>query len=85
MKVVAHTGSTYLLETESGFGRIFDMERGVVFPETSLTVLWSHGWWREFEGDPEAVLTALDTAEQLADTERGQAPLEATDTAEVAF
>lgn len=55
--IVAQRGRQYLIDVGRGQGRILDLERGKLYPETLLLALRARGGWQPYEG-PQAALPA---------------------------
>jgi hypothetical protein len=68
MKVIARSGSSYLIEVGEGYGRVLDTDQERLFPVNAIASILARGYWEPFTGDP-ALL--LERASELLSNEGG--------------
>jgi hypothetical protein len=65
MKVIAKSGSAYLLEIEEGQGRVLDLAQHRLFPPNAIASILARGYWEPFDGDQDPILAK---AQSLTDS-----------------
>lgn len=75
MKIIANSGSWFLVQLDDTYGRVFDLERRRLFAPMTLTAILARGGWEEFVGDELPVLDALNEAHDLSPEIADQQPL----------
>jgi hypothetical protein len=79
MRIVANSGSWYVVQLNDTTGRVFDLERRRLFAPMSLVAILARGGWHEFSGDEEPVIDALHEAHDLSPERASQQSLAVPD------
>jgi hypothetical protein len=58
-KVIAKSGSAFLIQFEDGSGRVLDLDQDRLFPPNSVDSILARGYWEPFTGDPAPVLDQI--------------------------
>jgi hypothetical protein len=66
MRIVATSGSWFVIQLDDATGRVFDLERRRLFAPMSLVAILARGHWEKFCGDEMPILDALSEAQHLS-------------------